>query len=93
MLLGQSTPGETWTQTDTMYALALMQYEAGLCGGCGMPLSMTTADEDGHRLPHNYATGSFVCSGCQSLDESQADQQKSKSDPTPGEKTYLYLDD
>ena len=40
-LVRTTTPG--WTATDRDLALALGDYEAGLCGGCGHPLSETTA--------------------------------------------------
>ena len=48
-----STPEAEWSPTEAGWMLALAQYEAGLCEGCGYPLeeTLSTAPEDWVVLP------------------------------------------
>ena len=43
--MGRVRPGGEWLPEDTELALALEDYEAGLCPGCGLPQSETTKPE------------------------------------------------
>lgn len=37
VLRGDTAPGERWSSRDGLLAVALTQYEASLCSGCGIP--------------------------------------------------------
>lgn len=85
MLNGERDPGTRWAHRDTVLAVALTEYEAGLCAGCGQPLAMTRADSE-HR-PHGYAVESFSCQACSELEIA------GKREAGPGTKRYTVLDD
>lgn len=51
MLHGIRAPGERWTETDTLLAVALVEYEAGLCSGCGHPLEESTPERHRFEAP------------------------------------------
>ena len=46
-----------WTDADTSYAMALEDYEAGLCGGCGQPLAETTRQDHADAYPGRVCEG------------------------------------
>jgi hypothetical protein len=48
---GARTPGERWTEQDTLLAAALVEYEAGLCSGCGHPLDESTPEKHRYESP------------------------------------------
>lgn len=37
VLRGDAAPGDRWSSRDGTLAVALTQFEASLCGGCGIP--------------------------------------------------------
>lgn len=45
VFLGRIRPGTDWLPEDTELALALEEYEAGLCPGCQQPLEETSKPE------------------------------------------------
>lgn len=51
MLTGDRAPGDRWTEQDTLLALALTEYEDGLCPGCGHPLHESTAGDARYEAP------------------------------------------
>ena len=53
-----------WDEVDLLLVEALQQFEAGLCKGCGHPLSLTT---DRHVHPLDFVTSSVKCAGCAAL--------------------------
>jgi len=56
-----------WLDEDRSWALALISHEDGTCGGCGEPLSETTAMKDGKPV-HAYEVDlPDVCGGCSAL--------------------------
>jgi hypothetical protein len=56
VFLRQRTVNSTdWTDQDTSYALALEDYEAGLCPGCNHPLAETSQAGPRRRLPPGEA--------------------------------------
>lgn len=78
MLTGEVDKGwEHWR--NRLLALALTQYEATLCGGCGLPMNQTT--EDDTRLDAD----SVHCRGCQMLHDAQGEHDK------PGTRYYVAL--
>lgn len=62
MFLGRvPLPGEPlWTAADREWAMALLEYEADLCGGCGQPRSESMAAE--HQF--SYVPTALRCHGC-----------------------------
>lgn len=52
-----------WTDEDRAWAMALLEYEADLCSGCGQPRteSMDPAHED------HYRTGAKRCHSCKAI--------------------------
>lgn len=63
--MGKGEP--QWLDEDRSWALALLAYEDSLCDGCGLPLSQTTATENG-RPAHTYAVDDpEICQGCAAL--------------------------
>lgn len=83
-ILGEVKPGAKWRRKDTLFALALTEYEDGLCGGCGQPLSRTTGER-----PHGFAVETYTCSACEELDIAKGREKE----PSPGERMYLTPDD
>lgn len=59
-----SQPGPQWHEDDRDAALALAEYEAGLCPGCAAPLAETTAPENENR----YRTTAMLCHRCVASD-------------------------
>ena len=53
-----------WTERDSVYAMALEDYEAGLCGGCGGDLAETTKPGNQGRYVGKM---SAVCHRCVAL--------------------------
>lgn len=51
VLTGARTPGERWTEQDTLLACAFVEYEAGLCSGCGHPLHESTERDARYEAP------------------------------------------
>lgn len=49
-----------WTDEDRAWAIALLEYEADLCGGCGQPRSESMAAE--HEF--DYRPTALRCHGC-----------------------------
>lgn len=78
---GQRPPGEKWTYTDQVTALALTTYEASLCPGCGQPLVHSTGDH-----PRNYEVKTISCVGCNELETWTKELQ-------PGERKYVVPED
>ncbi len=50
-----------WSQSDRDHAVALLEYEAGLCGGCGHPLVETTDPLMEGRYKPDGAVECFMC--------------------------------
>jgi hypothetical protein len=66
-----------------MLTLALTQYEASLCGGCGQDKSVSyNPDADGW-----YEAQQLVCAGCAAMQNGPEGGDKNK--PTPGAKVYV----
>lgn len=60
MMRGQREPSGRWSQPDRLLALALTEYEQGLCSGCGQPRIRSINDDiDGYLVAHRY-----LCHGC-----------------------------
>lgn len=54
-------PGEAvWTAEDRAWAIALLEYEADLCSGCGQPRTESMAAE--HEF--GYRAQAWRCHGC-----------------------------
>jgi len=54
-------PGEAlWTADDRAWAMALLEYEADLCSGCGQPRS-ESMDKDNQ---FHYESTALRCHGC-----------------------------
>ena len=62
MFLGRVVePGEAlWTAEDRAWAIALLEYEADICSGCGQPRSESMAAE--HEF--DYRPTALRCHGC-----------------------------
>ncbi len=62
MFLGRAVaPGEAlWTETDRVYALALLAYEADVCAGCGGSREETMQPES----EGMYTGEAYKCHGC-----------------------------
>lgn len=88
VLLGERAPGEKWTGKDLALAVALQQYEDGLCRGCGQPLALAHGVKGSPG--RGFAVKSYECTSCSEL-ESVTDETK-KAD-APGTKRYTVLDD
>ena len=57
-------PGEPlWTAEDRAWAIALLEYEADLCSGCGQPRSESTDSKNEFR----YSPTVLVCHGCRKV--------------------------
>lgn len=69
-----------WSQRDRNLAIALMQFEASTCGGCGQPLHEST-DPDGP----DYSVEDRQCRGCLTLDGSASENDE------PGTQHYLEV--
>ena len=65
-MVSSTEPG--WSMDETGLAMALLDYEAGLCKGCGHPLEETTAPD----AEEGYDVGvSARCHCCTALDIAQ----------------------
>lgn len=57
-------PGEAlWTAEDRAWAMALLEYEADTCSGCGQPHSESTLIENEFR----YESTALVCHACRAV--------------------------
>jgi hypothetical protein len=67
-----------WTDQDTVYAMALEDYEAGLCPGCNHPLDETTKPEHadayrpGERMRCHYCKAQALIAEVAEKDEDSA---------------------
>jgi hypothetical protein len=67
-----------WTDADTVYAMALEDYEAGLCPGCNHPLDETTKPEHadayrpGERIRCHYCKAQSLIAEVAEKDEDSA---------------------
>lgn len=86
--MGERAPGQKWTAKDTLLALSLTHYEAGLCRGCGQPLALAHADDE--TTGHGFAVEEYVCTSCYELEDVSEDRKKQDS---PGTKRYTVVDD
>jgi len=68
VLRGDAPPGDRWTEHDYTSAVALTLYEAGLCDGCGHPLTESTSPHadpnDLDRTHHYTAPPPTRCHAC-----------------------------
>jgi hypothetical protein len=65
VFLGERTVDATaWTERDSVYAMALEDYEASICSGCGQPLVESTDKANEGR----YVAKDRICFGCVELD-------------------------
>lgn len=71
VLRGYQSPGSVWREQDGLLAAALVQYEAGLCAGCGHPLGESAhelSDPDNREGTHRYEAPDPVrCFACDAL--------------------------
>lgn len=75
--MGERAPGKKWTLKDTLLALALTQYEDGLCRGCGQPLAL--AHSSAGSPGHGFNVEKYTCNSCQELEmdeDSKMDVEK-----------------
>lgn len=57
-------PGEPlWTAEDRAWSIALLEYEADLCSGCGQPRSQSMDAENEFRFQPTV----LVCHGCRAV--------------------------
>lgn len=77
-------PEPEWGDEDRAWALALLQYENSLCGGCGHPLAETT---DPTRQDRYKPDGYVQCFRCVAL-EMACDAHDPKEHPR--HRTYRY---
>lgn len=65
MFLGRvPVPGEPlWTDEDRGWAIALLEYEADMCPGCGQPRSQSTLPENESK----YESEAVRCHGCKAV--------------------------
>lgn len=65
MFLGRvPAPGEPlWTDEDRGWAMALLEYEADICSGCGQPRSQSTLAKNEFR----YEAEALRCHGCKAV--------------------------
>jgi hypothetical protein len=64
VFMGRELPAAgapTWLQSDREAAVALLQYEAGLCPGCRYPLAETSAPENEFRFKPELPIRCFRC--------------------------------
>lgn len=73
-------PGGRWRDQDGLLAAALIEYEAGLCPGCGYPLAETTDPTsdphhpDGtHKYESPYPARCFACDALESRTKDYAE--------------------
>ncbi len=69
-----------WSSRDRNLAIALDQYDASICGGCGQSLHEST-DEDGP----DYSVEDRHCRGCAQLKDAANDNDQ------PGTQHYLEV--
>ena len=63
-------PGKAWLPSDVMLALALTEYEAGLCDGCGQPMHQSMDPETEGRW---VAPPPARCHACTAIEHRSAD--------------------
>lgn len=63
-------------------ALALIMYEEGLCGGCGLHRSVAHGDHNVGR----WEKSEMICHGCEPIEAAQEDKNLDKY---PGQKLTL----
>lgn len=71
-----------WTDQERGYAQALLEFEAGKCGGCGDQLSETTKLEN--EFAYNGQVHSLRCHKCTAIEIAQAKVTGKKNYPHPG---------
>lgn len=94
VLRGQQLPGDRWRPEDAALAVALTDYEAGLCPGCGHPLADTTSpDADPENRDGDF---SFVahpprtCWGCVGLAQAAKSAENAGDEPHPYPSALRY---
>lgn len=70
-----------WTDEDRAWAIALLEYEADLCSGCGQPRSETTEAANETK----YTTTALRCHGCAAV----ARESEHRSGPLDDRKGLL----
>jgi len=69
-------PGEPlWTDEDRGWAIALLEYEADICSGCGQPHGESTLIEN----EFHYKPTVLVCHACRTVARQAEDLSESKA--------------
>lgn len=76
---GQRPPGARWTFKDRLIAMAVADYEADLCGGCGEPRSesMDPANERAYVAPPPLRC--HACTAIEARQEKYRDAQQPRA--------------
>jgi hypothetical protein len=74
-----------WPEVDRLLALALQEYEDGICAGCGMPLAQSM---DGDLLDEWTTAHPHRCGGCTALAKASERAEKQKRE-YPGALRYI----
>ena len=83
VMLGYRPMDGMITERDRFMAMALQQYEDGICSGCGLHHSMTHGDENVGRME---TRDDQICHGCQAIESYREDKNRTTY---PGQKVYL----
>lgn len=70
MLRSGRKPGQAWLPSDVLLALALTEYEAGLCDGCGQPMHLSMDPETEGKWVAPLPTR---CHACTAIEHRSAD--------------------
>jgi hypothetical protein len=68
--LVSSTPEPEWDERQQAYMLALLEYEARICPGCGHPLYISGDEE------HNWDVEPIRCWACDAVAQARAKDER-----------------